>query len=100
MSLLAAMSTLLVLGIGTPVPFIVIAVAILSATFCAAVVRKNERVRPLLKEGWIPLLGAMVTSSASGIVLDVFVSRYDGYALLTVAFGGKWPPRRPTVHPD
>jgi solute carrier family 41 len=89
MSLLAAMSTLLILGIGTAAPFVVIAIVILFATFCATFVMKNEHVRPLLKDGWIPLLGAMVISSASGIVLDLFVSRYDGYALLTVAFGGR-----------
>ncbi|KAH9961158.1 hypothetical protein BGW80DRAFT_1360249 [Lactifluus volemus] len=82
------MSTLIILGIGTPAPFVVIAVVILFATACASIVRKNERVRPLLKDGWTPLLGAMVISSASGIVLDLFVTRYDGYALLAVAFGG------------
>jgi solute carrier family 41 len=89
MSLLAAMSTLLILGIGTPAPFVVIAVVIFSTTACAAVVRKNELVRPLLKEGWTPLLGAMMISVATGIILDLFVSRYDGYALLAVAFGGR-----------
>jgi solute carrier family 41 len=83
------MSTLIILGIGTPAPFVVIAVIILFATACASIVRKNERVRPLLKDGWTPLLGAMVISSASGIVLDLFVTRYDGYALLAVAFGGR-----------
>ncbi|KAI0255234.1 Mg transporter [Lactifluus subvellereus] len=88
MSLLAAMSALLILGIGTAAPFVVTAVVILFATFCATFVTKNEHVRPLLKEGWTPLLGAMVISSASGIVLDLFVSRYDGYALLAVAFSG------------
>ncbi|KAH9961667.1 hypothetical protein BGW80DRAFT_1547344 [Lactifluus volemus] len=88
LSLLAVMSTLIILGIGTPAPFVVIAVIILFATACASIVRKNERVRPLLKDGWTPLLGAMVISSASGIVLDLFVTRYDGYALLAVAFGG------------
>ena len=83
------MSTLIILGIGTPAPFIVIAAVILFAMACASIVRKNERVRPLLKDGWTPLLGAMVISSASGIVLDLFVTRYDGYALLAVAFGGR-----------
>ena len=33
----------------------------------------------------------MVITSASGIVLDLFVTRYDGYALLAVAFGGTYP---------
>ncbi|KAI9445755.1 Mg transporter [Lactarius psammicola] len=71
MSLLGAMSTVLTLGIGTAAPYVVVA-----------------HVRPLLGAGWTPLLGAMVITSASGIVLDVFVSRYEGYAILAVAFGG------------
>ncbi|KAH9992844.1 hypothetical protein BJV77DRAFT_1001392 [Russula vinacea] len=75
MTLLGTMSTLLILGSGALAPFLVIGVV-------------NEHARPLLKEGWTPLLGSMVITSASGIVLDLFVSRYDGYALLAVAFGG------------
>ncbi len=82
------MSTVLTLGIGTAAPYVVVAVVTLSAIACASVVRRNEHVRPLLGAGWTPLLGAMVIASASGIVLDVFVSRYEGYAILAVAFGG------------
>jgi len=82
------MSTVLTLGIGTATPYVVVAVVTLSAIACASVVRRNEHVRPLLGAGWTPLLGAMVIASASGIVLDVFVSRYEGYAILAVAFGG------------
>ncbi|KAI0303295.1 hypothetical protein B0F90DRAFT_1816136 [Multifurca ochricompacta] len=87
-TLLGAMSTVLILSIGTPAPYVVISIVALCGTVCAVIVGKNEHVRPLLREGWTPLLGAMVITSASGIVLDLFVSRYDGYALLAVAFGG------------
>jgi len=88
LTLIGIMSTLLILGVGTLVPFLVIGVVVLWTIACAYVALQNEHVRPLLKEGWSPLLGAMVITSGSGIVLDLFVSRYVGYALLAVAFGG------------
>lgn len=90
MSLLGAMSTLLILGTGTLAPFLVISVVVLWATACAYVVLRNEHVKALFKEGWTPLFGAMVITSGSGIVLDLFVSRYEGYALLAIAFGGAY----------
>lgn len=31
----------------------------------------------------------MAISTGTGIVLDMFVSRYDGYALLAIIIGGK-----------
>ena len=101
MTLLGAMSTLLVLGSGTLAPFLTIGLVVLWAIACAYVVLQNEHVRPLLKEGWTPLLGSMVITSMSGIVLDLFVSQYDGYALLAVAFGGAYccpPPRARMPH--
>jgi len=90
MTLIGVMSTLLILGVGTLVPFLVIGLVVLWAIACAYVALQNEHVRALLKEGWTPLLGAMVITSGSGIVLDLFVSRYVGYALLAVAFGGTY----------
>ncbi len=88
MTLLGVMSTLLILGSGAIAPFLAIGTIVTLAVVCAYVVLQNEHVRPLLKEGWTPLLVSMMITSASGIVLDLFVSRYDGYALLAVAFGG------------
>lgn len=88
MTLLGVMSTLLILGSGAIAPFLAIGVVISWAVACAYIVQQNEHVKPLLKEGWTPLLVSMAITSASGIVLDLFVDRYDGYALLAVAFGG------------
>ncbi|KAH9162273.1 hypothetical protein EDB89DRAFT_2026491 [Lactarius sanguifluus] len=88
MSLLGAMSTVLTLGIATVAPYAVVATVTIFAIMCASIVRQNEHVRPLLSAGWSPLFGAMIIASASGIVLDAFVSRYEGYAILGVAFGG------------
>jgi solute carrier family 41 len=88
MFLLGVMSTVFTIGIGTAAPYVVVAVVTLCSIACVSVVRRNEHVRPLLSAGWTPLLGAMVISIASGIVLDAFVNRYEGYANLSVAFGG------------
>lgn len=90
MTLLGVMSTLLILGSGAIAPFLAIGVIIIWAIACAYVVLQNEYVKPLLKEGWTPLLASMVITSASGVVLDLFVDRYEGYALLAVAFGGAY----------
>ena len=90
MTLLGVMSTLLILGSGAIAPFLAIGVIVIWAIACAYVVLQNEYVKPLLKEGWTPLLASMVITSASGVVLDLFVDRYEGYALLAVAFGGAY----------
>lgn len=90
MTLLGVMSTLLILGSSALAPFLTISVVVVWAIACTYVVLRNQHVKPLLKEGWSPLLASMVITSGSGIVLDLFVSRYDGYALLAVAFGGAY----------
>lgn len=44
--------------------------------------------KDLVKEGWSPLFGAMVISCGTGMVLDLFVTRYEGFALLAVVISG------------
>ncbi|KAI5898998.1 uncharacterized protein SCHCODRAFT_02603924 [Schizophyllum commune H4-8] len=75
---------------GLPViPLLVFATVIAIAVFCLfGIVRRNRYVRPLLREGWAPLFGAMVISSGTGIVLDLFVSRYEDFAVLAVVISG------------
>lgn len=48
----------------------------------------NPRIKGLLREGWTPLLGAMVISSGTGMILDTFVSRYRDYAMVSIAQDG------------
>ncbi|KAG7086365.1 hypothetical protein E1B28_002325 [Marasmius oreades] len=55
---------------------------------CLILALKNRHVRPLLTQGWSPLFGAMVISSGTGMILDLFVSRYQGFALLAVVISG------------
>ena len=86
--LLGVTSTILIRFLGTPVPFIVILLIVCSSVGCAVLTRRNPHVKDLLMQGWSPLLGAMVISSGTGIILDMFVSRYEGFALLAVAISG------------
>ncbi|KAF7294599.1 Mg transporter [Mycena indigotica] len=72
----------------TPIPSVILILIILSAISCALYTRRNRLVAPLLTQGWAPLFGAMVISSGTGIVLDLFVSRYSGFALLAVVISG------------
>jgi len=86
--LIGATSTILIRFIHTPVPFIVAILVVLSAISCGILTRRNQHVKDLLMQGWSPLFGAMIISSATGIVLDLFVSRYEGFALLAVVISG------------
>ncbi|KIM26107.1 hypothetical protein M408DRAFT_200605 [Serendipita vermifera MAFF 305830] len=49
---------------------------------------KNPRIKGLLREGWTPLLSAMVISSGTGMILDTFVTRYRDYAMVSIAQDG------------
>lgn len=86
--LIGAVSTVLIRFLHTPVPLIICAIVVLSAISCGVSTRRNSHVRDLIGQGWSPLFGAMIISSATGIVLDLFVSRYEGFALLAVVISG------------
>ncbi|KAJ8508162.1 hypothetical protein ONZ45_g9526 [Pleurotus djamor] len=86
--LIGATSTALISFLHTPVPLIICLLVVGVASTCLVLTRRNEHVRDLVKEGWSPLFGAMVISSCTGIVLDLFVSRYEGFALLAVVISG------------
>lgn len=63
----------------------IIVVIFIGAIGWAVLTNKNPHVKPLLREGWLPLFGAMIISNGTGAVLDLFVSRYKDYGLLAVA---------------
>ncbi|KAJ7084849.1 Mg transporter [Mycena belliarum] len=86
--LLGLVSSALIISLHTPIPFTLAIIVVLSALSCGMFTRRNPHVAPLLTQGWTPLFGAMVISSGTGIVLDLFVSRYDGFALLAVVISG------------
>ena len=72
----------------TPVPLIIVIVLFLAAAGWAVVTNRNKHVRHLLTQGWSPLFIAMAISTGTGIVLDTFVERYSGFALLAVVIAG------------
>ena len=86
--MLGFVSAIFIPFIQTLLPLLVGIFVIFSAIACFVFTMKNKHVRPLLKVGWWPLLGAMVISSGTGIVLDMFVSRYEGFALLAIVISG------------
>ncbi|CDO71876.1 hypothetical protein BN946_scf184940.g23 [Trametes cinnabarina] len=88
LSLLGVISQLLLYVLNTPIPLIITIVLAAAAVGWAYVTHRNEHVKHLLKEGWSPLFVAMAISSGTGIVLDTFVERYSGFALLAVVIAG------------
>jgi solute carrier family 41 len=86
--LLGAVSTILINFVHTPIPSVLVILTLLFIATCLTMARRNPHVKDLLTQGWSPLFGAMVISSGSGIVLDMFVSRYEGFAILAVAISG------------
>jgi solute carrier family 41 len=89
LSLLGAVSSILINVVNTPIPLLGGILTIISATSCIFVVRRNSQVKDLIYQGWIPLFGAMVISCATGIVLDMFASRYQGFPLLAIVISGE-----------
>lgn len=86
--LLGFVSSLIIPFIRTPVPLLVGVFFILCAIYSFFLTRRNPYVKDLVKEGWSPLFGAMIISCGTGMVLDLFVERYDGFALLAVVISG------------
>ncbi|PFH53569.1 hypothetical protein AMATHDRAFT_83860 [Amanita thiersii Skay4041] len=86
--LLGVVSNVLIPFLNTPLPFVVFILVISVAFACLLLTIRNSHVRPLLSQGWSPLFGALVISSGTGIVLDLFVSKYSGFAVLAVVISG------------
>ncbi|KAG1736926.1 Mg transporter [Suillus paluster] len=88
LSLLGAISSILIKVVNSPIPLICGILTIISATSCVFLVRRNSNVKDLIYQGWVPLFGAMIISCATGIVLDMFASRYQGFPLLAIVISG------------
>ncbi|ORX57514.1 MgtE-domain-containing protein [Hesseltinella vesiculosa] len=61
----------------------VILAMIASIPFFARAVWQNKHVKDLLLSGWSPIMIAMLISSLAGLVLERFVEKYKGLAMLT-----------------
>ncbi|KIJ95121.1 hypothetical protein K443DRAFT_639567 [Laccaria amethystina LaAM-08-1] len=82
--LIGVLSNLLIPLLHTPIPFILGVLVVGIGVACFAFTLRSTYVRPLLTQGWTPLFGAMVISSGTGIILDIFVSRCEGFAVPAV----------------
>jgi solute carrier family 41 len=71
------------------IPFVLLVLLSLGGVFAVVVTLRNESVRHLIYMGWTPLLGAIVISSCTGMVLDRFVDRYEDFGLLSIVLGGE-----------
>ena len=88
LSILGAVSTVLIGFLGKPVLVVVILLILVSSILCGIATYQIPSVRPLMTQGWTPLFISMIIKCGTGIVLDLFVNRYDGYGLLAVAICG------------
>lgn len=75
--------------VDTPFPLILLLLLSAAAVGWTILTQRNRHVKHLLLEGWVPLFAAMIISSGTGIVLDLFVSRYEGFALLAAVISGR-----------
>ncbi|KAG0332981.1 hypothetical protein BG004_001016 [Podila humilis] len=51
-------------------------------------VRRNKFVRGVVKEGWVPVLAAMVISSTAGLTLERYINEFPGMALISPVLNG------------
>ncbi|KAF9521156.1 hypothetical protein BS47DRAFT_1404739 [Hydnum rufescens UP504] len=69
-------------------PLVAILLAAITFSLFVFISLRNEFARPLIKSGWTPLIWAMTISSGTGLVLDKFVTRWEGFGALSVVIGG------------
>ncbi|CDR98655.1 hypothetical protein [Sporisorium scitamineum] len=88
LTLLGLLASLLVHFEGTFLATVILAAMAVACIASFIVTYRNAYVRELLTSGWVPLLMAMFISSGAGLVLDNFVGRYEGFALLAPVISG------------
>lgn len=86
--ILGIIGTVLLPYLSTPAPFILLPLLLITGAGFAWTTLRNDYVKGLVREGWTPLLAAVTISSATGMVLERCVGRYEGYAILAVSMTG------------
>ncbi|KAF9403677.1 hypothetical protein BGZ94_004542, partial [Podila epigama] len=51
-------------------------------------VRRNKFVSGVVKEGWVPVFGAMVIASTAGLTLERYINEYPGLAMISPVLNG------------
>ncbi|CDZ97391.1 Predicted divalent cation transporter [Phaffia rhodozyma] len=86
--ILAVIGSFIVPYISTPLPLMILPIILLAGVGFTWITLRNEYVSDSINTGWTPLLVAVTISSATGVVLDRCVDRYEGFAILAVAMTG------------
>ncbi|KAJ3108857.1 hypothetical protein HDU97_010129 [Phlyctochytrium planicorne] len=86
--MLAGISTGLNSVIDTPGPVIMVVFILSCLPLWVYLVLRNEYVRDVLNTGWSPLLAAMSISSFGGLVLEKFIEKFIGLAVLIPVMNG------------
>ncbi|WVQ98114.1 hypothetical protein IAU59_005236 [Kwoniella sp. CBS 9459] len=86
--ILALLGTALVGAMDTVIPLLAVIVMSIAAGWFTRRVMRNEWVKNVAKGGWVPLIGAMLISSGTGMVLAKGVGKYRGFALLAISMTG------------
>lgn len=87
---LLALSSTALLHIPSPIPFLLLLSLLGLAGLAIRAALRNSEVKHLVWSGWTPLFGAMIISSGTGMVLEKFVKKYEGFALMAVVISGKY----------
>lgn len=88
LTLLGLLASALVHFEGTFLATVILAALTVVCMAFFIVTFRNAYVRELLASGWVPLIVAMFISSGAGLVLDEYVGRYQGFALLSPVLSG------------
>ncbi|KOB75011.1 Solute carrier family 41 member 1 [Operophtera brumata] len=90
LALLSWIASLLYKSVDTNVilPSIIIISGAFLVPVCGYIAWKNNFTRQALDEGWVPVVSAMVISSAGGLILDHTVSVYTGIAVYQLVING------------
>ncbi|KDE06634.1 hypothetical protein MVLG_02988 [Microbotryum lychnidis-dioicae p1A1 Lamole] len=84
--LLGGLSFLFALFMGTLVSTAVFLLLLVAIAVNVVLTFRNTYVQELLTVGWAPLFIAMAISSGSGLVLEAYVNRFEGFALFAPVF--------------
>lgn len=76
------------IGMSVVLPTFIIVVGAIIVPLCGYIAYKNQYTRQALDEGWVPVVSAMVISSAGGLILDYTVSKYSGIAVFQLVING------------
>ncbi|KAI9595014.1 hypothetical protein BDF19DRAFT_443163 [Syncephalis fuscata] len=88
LAVLAIISSWLYPVMDTIFPTVLFIIMLFSLPVWFWLIRKNELIRETMFDGWVPILLAMAISSLAGLVLERFIDRYAGIAVLVPVLNG------------